>query len=206
MKSRLMSLAVLLVLLFWAGNANSTLLYNNLNSTNSGADGVTSFGPLGDSFSTGAGGFALGDVKLLLLGDSTTSGSISVDLFSDNSTSPGTLLQNIGSLSDSSLTSSLSVFDFSLGLSYALAANTRYWIVVSSTDSSAQWGWSLDNSALGVAGEYFSNVNGVFPNTDGPYQMQLGSGGSTVPEPGTMLLLGLGLALLAAFRMKFLAA
>jgi hypothetical protein len=193
-------------LFFLVSTPNADVLYDNLSSVTSGTDPLTSEGfspPLFDSFSTGASGFNLADVQLLLQG-SPSPGSLTVDLYSDSSTSPGAPLLSIGTLSDNALFSTLSAVDFPLSSPYALAANTRYWLVLNSTDgSTALWGWSLDQNALGVAGEYFGNETGVYSNTEGPYQMRL-SDTTAVPEPTTMFLLGLGLIGLAIYgRKKF---
>jgi len=195
---------LLISLIFLPGIVNAEILYNNLSSSNNGADPLTSFfgPPLFDSFSTGSSGFNLSDVKLLLEGNSSSSGSFSVAIYSDSSTAPGTLQYTIDTISDSTLSSSLSVVDFTFASPDALAANTRYWLVLNSTNnSSAYWGWSDDQSALGVAGEYFGHGSGVYPNTGGPYQMELSSN-SAVPEPTTILLLSLGLIGLAGVRRK----
>jgi len=163
-------------------------IYDNLGSLNAGADpvvGLPLFGPLADSFSTGSAGFNLADVKVLISG-APSAGFISVALYSDNSTSPGTLLRTVGSLSDNALPSSLSAVDFPLASSYALAPNTRYWLMLSSTDNStAAWGYSFDLQATGVAGEYFANQLPV------------------VPLPGAILLFGPGIAGLAVARRRF---
>jgi hypothetical protein len=206
MKKKQWTLSILVIsLLALSGMANASAIYNNLYSANAGVDPLTNWGPpLFDSFSTGPSGFNLADVKLLLEGAPTSPGSFTAAVYSDSSTAPGALLYTIGTLSDSALSSSLSVVDFTLASPDYLAANTRYWLVLNTTNnSSAEWGWSFDQSALGVAGEYFGHGTSVYPNTaSGPYQMELSSS-SAVPEPTTMLLLGLGLIGVAGVRRKF---
>jgi hypothetical protein len=193
------------------GPAGAHAIYSNIGAATNGADPISSllepagFGPLADSFSTGAGGFNLADVKVLFRGNSS-GGSIVVSLLADNATSPGAVLASTGPVSDSFLTGSPTVQDFSL--SAALAPNTRYWIQLSSPDNSrALWAWSLDQARTGVPGQFFDNQRGVFPNSDGPYQMRLTDG--AVPEPSTwaMMIVGLaGAGALARSRRKALAA
>jgi hypothetical protein len=171
--------------------ANATDIYNNLASGSDGNDPVGLLGPIADSFSTGAGGFTVDQVTLLMSGDNTSASGFSVYLLGDNGTAPGSVLTAFGTVADSSLTASLEPLTLTLSSPYALAANSRYWIEVSGNTTSAFWSWSMDQNALGVAGEYFFNDSGVNPNSEGAYQMQL-SGGA-VPEPGSVLLLGSGL-------------
>jgi len=206
-KRWVIGLAVLGLLLGGVGSAKADILYNNLPASSSGADTVSSFGPLADSFSSGAGALNLSDVKLLLSGDPTSGGSITVSLLSDSSTSPGSVLTTIGTLADSFLSSTPAVFDFPT--SFSLTANTRYWVELSSSNgSSALWSWSLDTSGVGVGSEFFANTTGVFTNTDGPYQMEVITGTSSVPEPATLALLGMGIAGIAghSWRRRKLAA
>ena len=117
---------------------------------------------------------------------------------SGNLTSCGAVLETIGTLSEASLFGSNALYTVST--SYTLAANTRYWIELASNDTDRNWSWSLDTSGTGVAGEYFANqegtgIFGVFPNSEGPYQMDV-SGTTIVPEPGSLMLLGAGLLVL----------
>ena len=107
------------------------------------------------------------------------------------------MLDPIGTVADTSLGFDPSVVDFS-GLSLSLAAGTRYWIGLSTSDgSSAYWVWEGDASGIGVAGQYFYNTITApvaNPSSDGPYQMQIGgTPAGTIPEPTSVVLLGLGL-------------
>jgi hypothetical protein len=208
------AITILVCLLLLSGTAYATAIYDNLSSTYSGYDDLTGWGPpLYDSFSVGANGFKLLDVQLMLRGTPST-GSLSVAIYSDSSTSPGTLLFTIGTLSDNDLPSSFAVVDFLLASPYGLTANTRYWLVLDSNDNStAEWSWSSDQTALGVSGEYFGSLdeNGVYSNSityidpvskeevqGGPYQMRL----SDTPLPPSLLLLGSGLAGLGLLRFR----
>jgi len=179
--------------------ANAAVLYDNLNSSTNGTDEVgTKWGPLYNSFSTGGSAFALTqvEVKLRLTPDTNATGSVSVDLFSDNSTTPGTLLSNIGVIADTLLSSALANYSLSFSTPYNLAANTRFWLGLSTSNgSNAEWAYSRDQTAVGVTNEYLANYGGtgsirVSDNTYGPYQMRI----SGVPEPATVALMGLGIA------------
>ena len=199
------------LLLGAVGQAKADVIYDNLGAATSNTDPVAppsfgGLGPLADSFSTGALATNLTDVKLLLNSQSDPpSSSTIVQLLSDNGTSPGSVLTTIGTVFDSSLTGTSTIYDFPLSTPFALAADTRYWIEISTSNGSAvTWNWSTDTTGVGVGNEFYSNANGIFPNSPmGPYQMQVNVSSSTTPEPTVLVLCGLGaLGLFAALRRR----
>jgi hypothetical protein len=179
-------------------------LFDNTTASRAGSDRVAAgsslIGPLSSSFSTGGSASVLQTVSILLSQDtSLPSGSFSIRLLADSgSNTPGTLVTQIGTMYDTALPSSPTLYDFNLANSSCiLAANTRYWIHLSSTSNTqALWSYAADWEGLGVDGEYFANDAGVFSIENGPYMMRVIV--STVPESpaftaaAAMVLLGIG--------------
>jgi hypothetical protein len=198
--------AVALAMLLAIRNpAKADILFSNIApSSQDGADSITSvgpnmFGPLADSFSTPARALNLTDVMVNLTG-TPDAGSLSIDLLSDNPTplgplpTPGAFLTHLGTVFDSSFNGTLQTFDFPQA-PFALSPSTRYWVQLSSTTTSGTWNFSFDISGPGVATEFYANEGGVsFPNSDGPYEMQVSAG---VPEPNSLVLAILGISALA---------
>lgn len=180
-----------------------TILYDSTPQASNGYDGIQSFGPLYDSFSTGANSGALSNLELLLNSPAPTdNGSFSVGLYADNGSTPGGLISGLGTVNDSSLTSSNSLIDVALTANPILSPGTTYWIGLTGT-TSANWSWTTDTSGVGVSGELFSNKNGTFQNNDyGGYQMKVEVGTSAVPEPSTLFISALTLAGLVLFRRR----
>lgn len=179
------SVLVSLLVASAASIGSATTIYDNLSEASAGEDTVFGTGPLYDSFSTSAAPTLLTNVKLLLSRVDPAAGSSTVALFSDSSTSPGTQLTTIGSISDATLTSTPTAIDVALVTPYALAGNTRYWIGVSTTNGAvAKWSFAGSDAGVGTAGEYYANTYlgtlAVYSNTDGPYQMSVQV--SSVPE------------------------
>lgn len=102
----------------------------------------------------------------VLLSASASAGSITIGLYADSATSPGALLAVIGTRDDNQLTTSPVDYDIPLLTPFALAAGTRYWIGMSTSNHSlAGWGYTGDVSGIGVASEYGAdNTSGVVPN------------------------------------------
>ena len=102
-----------------------TIVFDNSTSPTGGSRcmlGTSGFITQYQSFSDGGGSSSLTDVKLLLQGSPTDSNSFSVDLYADSSTSPGSLLDHVGSLNDMSLIANAShLFDFPTA-AFALSA------------------------------------------------------------------------------------
>jgi hypothetical protein len=181
--------------------AQAAPLYDNLSNSSGFSDPIDTavFGPLANSFSTLGMSYAFSDIRLLLQKSGESPGTfVTVNLLSDSgTTAPGSLLSLLGTIDDSNITSSPGV----ISLSFApvlLAANTRYWIeLTTSPGAGGAWLYALDDSGTGVAGEFFSNQQGmVFPNTQGPYVMAInGTNAGTVaaPEPMTLSLFGAGM-------------
>jgi hypothetical protein len=192
-----------------APQATAGTIYNNLAQTSDGADQVVDFGPLADSFSTGADAVSPTDLQLLLtVIDPTDGGTFAIELLPDAGITPdfGAPLEVIAGIADSSLTVSPAVYDYVFSTPVALAANTRYWIGLDdpTNGSSAVWFWAPEND--GNSSEYLSNQSGVFPNSGEPYQMQLNVNLiSAAPEPASwslMIVFGVGPFVFMARRRK----
>jgi hypothetical protein len=171
-------------------NANAAVIYNDLSDISARASNVQH--TLADSFSTGSGSESLTDVKLLLGNTSYSTGSFTVSLFSDNNTAPGTLDAVLGTIQDNTLSNSFTIVDLAVS-GIALSANTRYWIELTSSNSTALWAWANTSvSDVGTASEWYAESGYVYSNDSGPYQMQINVSDSVVPLPSTLALLAIG--------------
>lgn len=181
--------------------ASAEVLYDNLGFPSVDADGALAHGPLYDSFST-VGSTTLTDISVLIGADNPADGgTFTIGLYSDSSTSPGSLLDS-NTFMDSALTTSLAVLSESV--SYSLSAGTRYWIGISSSDGSVFWSYDADASGIGVAGEYYDNQGGVSligaDDNGGGYQMELVAG--AVPEPSSWAMMAIGFMGLGYIRFR----
>jgi hypothetical protein len=177
------------------GSAGAAVIYTNLASPNSASSiSVNSNNWAANGFTTGASAATLSDVILALESVSTT-GTLTVSLYSNVGNAPGTNLATLGTIAESSLSTS-SFTNQQFNASFALAANTSYFVVLSgSTNNSPEALWERENGAsgTGVAGNLWGtsvNSGGTWGmhliNTDfQPLLMQVDTASST-PEPGTL--------------------
>lgn len=193
-----------------ATQAQTNVLYNSLSSVADeiyGPNAVVTYGTVGDSFSTGANSFSLTDIQVLLgNGGTNGTGNTYFSLYNNvTGNLPGTtLLDSIGTVNDSQLTSANQVFDLTLSTPYDLAPDTRYWIVATSDSTSKDlWAYTSDFSGPGVADEYFELTGTSYANTGngGPFSLSVLSI-APVPEPATLALAGLGALALLGRRRK----
>jgi hypothetical protein len=191
--------------------AAATNLYDNISVASGAVDRAANDGPLFDSFSTGATASVLSLVLINLTNDGVTgsTGSFSVNLYADSSTSPGALLTTIATLPDSDLSTTIDSIALFPATPELLAANTRYWIGLVGPTSAVAWSVASDATGTGVAGEFWASTPGGFPsviaNSDAnpPYQMLVSVTTPSVPEPSTWAMLILGFAGLGFVGYRF---
>jgi hypothetical protein len=172
--------------------------------------GSTPYTGLYASFSTSSSPFDLQSVELALADKvAAGTGSFTVNLIADSSNTPtGGLLDVIATEPDTFLTTSLA--DYTFSTNYQLAANTRYWIeVLADPTNSSVAGWELTQTLTGpeVSTEYWAtNHPAVNPNSTAAFAFEMDLSGVNTPEPSTMLLGLIGLAILGAHRLRVRAA
>jgi hypothetical protein len=188
-------------------NPNPALCSGSINYNVSSNSGTPSWTSLAQSFSTTAGGsVGLSEVTLRLdrNGAAQSQEAIQVNLLGDSSTHPGSLISQLGTI-DASLIPLSTFSDFILSIqNVSLAADTRYWIELSDPgflNSSVAWDTNSPRTRPGAASESSFYPGGV---TQGfAFQMQVVvDPANSVPEPGSLLLVGTAIAALGFARRK----
>lgn len=150
-------------------SSHAAVLSDDLSNTTTGSDVVSGDTLLAADFSTGSSSWTLSSATLLLQMD--TIGTVGLDLYSDNSGIPGTLLGSL--VSSRTYSSSLAAVSFTAS-GLTLNADTTYWLVLAASSGSFEWAWTQTNSGDGVGftgdsaffdGAYWYGTTGIYPNT-----------------------------------------
>jgi hypothetical protein len=196
-----------------AGNARADIIFDNLGTTPIGLSPVVSGFPYAASFSTGDSPFPLSLVAVVLTADAgvpPSDLSISALLLADSSTGPGSVLETIGNLDeDTVVPGEYGPYTFTGESSFTLSPDTRYWIELTSNDTSLGYvGWLSSGDltdTIGTAGEYWASDigNGAFDvfadgTNGGPQLMEVADCPypPSIPEPSNLALLGAGCCVL----------
>jgi hypothetical protein len=168
-----------------------TILADNTGNPTSGSDAVSGDVLLAADFSTDSSAWTLASATLVLQMSST--GTAALDLYSDNSGIPGTLIGALSSPATYSSSPAATTFNAS---GIALAANTSYWLVLSAASGSFDWSWTADNTGSGSGylgdsayfdGSYWYQTAGIYP-----YQVSIAAdpaAAAATPDPSSISLL-----------------
>ncbi len=196
------------LLLSVMASAQGTLYVSNLGQTPTGSAPVASDTWRAVQFSTGAdsGGYVLNSVQLLM--DAASGSPIGFNISIYSSLNP---VNNLGSLSGLD-PSAGGLFTYNAS-GFELSPSTAYYIVLTAASPMAQgtYVWSAANTgsysssdgwSLGII-SYSSTDGSIWAGSrTGPGPFQFAVNATSVPEPTTYALAGLGLAALSFWRRK----
>ncbi len=194
---RLLTLLALCFMRPPSAGADTVVLSDNITGvTTGGTEAATGSTWLAASFGTGDATYQLDSVTLLL--ENSVAGAAVVDIYTDGGQQPGSF---VGTLtSPSSYLGPLVETTFTAS-GITLSADSTYWVVLYATSGEFDWGWASSDSGTGVGFQdtWSSSSDGgntwfTFVGPDSyPTQMIVTA---SVPEPGSLSLLGLGAGLL----------
>ena len=202
MRANLLIGAVLVVVLAAPGVVQaSSIIYSTFGSGNSyklmewGIDGINTSNPEAMAVSSASFVFAT-DISI-------ASEQFLVALTNSSSGRPGSTIE---SFSVTVSGSSGAIYTVSSLLNPQLVSGTTYWLTVSPSTASFLGGWFANNQGItGFAASDLTNGYTVVSGsgwTTPAYSVSGTLSGGQVPEPASLLLLGAGLAALAAWRRK----
>jgi hypothetical protein len=210
MRRSLWILLAIVALAIGAPDANAdsgSVIVSNLSQSPVGVD--LGLNAAAQAFTTGGTPGTLSDVVLELLG---SAGAVSLSLFSNSSGLPGSSLLSLGTLTPTGS----GFAPYTATGSYALAADTTYWVVVDYLGEPS-WGYtdSVSFAGTGTLGS-FTNSNNGGTTWNGPYTLEEegaepyllevdATSAVATPEPSSLLLLSMGcLGVLGLMRRKLL--
>ncbi|WZO99995.1 PEP-CTERM sorting domain-containing protein [Isosphaeraceae bacterium EP7] len=194
-RAGLMLAALAMVGSFYApGSARADfVLSGNLDAPTGGQETAAGDTWITSSFGGGSSATALSSITLLL--SSADAGVAALAIYSDSGLQPGDLIGTL--IQDGSFSTALSAVTFSAS-GIVLSADTTYWVVLKATSGSVGWAWASNNAG---SGEGFQSTFGSTDDAGGTwftqetyYPQQMRVSAAAVPEPGSMVLIGVGLA------------
>jgi hypothetical protein len=199
--------------------AGPIVLSNNLTEPTQDIDTLSTTAWHAISFTTDNNAYTLDTVTLLMQLGGASAAAIAdvgapaaadipeVDLYSDNSGSPGTLIAALAAIGTPSF--ALQNIDFAGG-GNALAANSTYWIILRALSGAVSWGFASDDLGTGSgftdvwAETGDSGATWAVHSVDQPDQAEVTADLVGAPEPSTLLMTGVGfLALACVVRRRF---
>jgi hypothetical protein len=170
---------------------SAATLADNLNQPTSATELVTNDSFVGASFETSNYDSTLKQVDVRL--KTTVASDPLIQLYSDSGGAPGVIRGSLGSAS----ANASSELSFS-GNGLLLTANTTYWIVAKAESTNTfEWSYANTNSGVGPGFQptwaitYDSGITWFTEDTL-PMQMRVEDSSMVAPEPGSTLLVGVG--------------